>query len=327
MLVLWEDLGYNRNDIINGGDRMQNFLTVGQQVLILFILIMIGFVLGKKKIIGDGAAKALSDIALLLATPCVIALSFAREYDADVLKQLGIAIAVAVVIHLVAIGIAQLLYRKSTPRDRVMRAATVLSNAGFMGLPLQQAVLGEQGVFYGSAYVTVFTLTLWSYGLITMDSSSRRLSVKKLLVNPGIIGLCAGILILFLPIDLPELVRAPASHLAALNTPLPMLFIGYGLSKVELGKALRNKSYYAVCALRLLIVPAVAIGVLYLVGIRGTMLCSMAIAASAPIAAAVSMFADRFGQDTESAVNLVALSTVFSVITMPVFVALVQLVA
>ena len=306
---------------------MQNFLTVGQQVLILFILIMIGFVLGKKNIIGDGAAKALSDIALLLATPCVIALSFAREYDANVLKELGIALLVALVIHVVAIGAAELLYRKKTPRDRVLRASTVLSNAGFMGLPLQQAVLGEQGVFYGSAYVTVFTLTLWSYGLITMDSATRRLSVKRLLVNPGIIGLGIGILVLFLPIDLPELIHAPASHLAALNTPLPMLFIGYNLSKVNLGRALRNKSYYVACAIRLLIVPALAIGVLYLVGIRGTMLCSMAIASSAPVAAAVSMFADKFGQDTETAVNMVALSTVFSIVTMPVFVALVQMIA
>jgi len=306
---------------------MQNFLTVGQQVLILFILIMIGFVLGKKKIIGDGAAKALSDIALLLATPCVIVLSFAREYDANVLKELGIALLVALVIHIIAIGAAQLLYRKNTPRDRVLRAGAVLSNAGFMGLPLQQAVLGEQGVFYGSAYVTVFTLTLWSYGLITMDSSSRRLSVKKLLLNPGIIGLGVGIIVLFLPIDLPELVRAPVSHLAALNTPLPMLFIGYSLSKVHLGKALRNKTYYLAGAVRLLLIPAITIGALYLIGIRGTMLCSMAIAASAPVAAAVSMFSDRFGQDTETSVNLVALSTVFSVVTMPVFVALVQTIA
>lgn len=306
---------------------MQNFLTVGQQVLVLFILIMVGFVLGKKKIIGDTAAKALSDIALLLATPCVIILSFNRKFETAVLKELGIALLVALVIHIVAIGIAQLLYRKNTSRDRVLRAATVLSNAGFMGLPLQQAVLGEQGVFYGSAYVTVFTLTLWSYGLITMDSGSRRLSLRKLLLNPGIIGLGVGILVLFLPVELPELLRAPASHLAALNTPIPMLFIGYSLSKVDLGKALRTPFYYVTSLVRLLVVPTIGIGVLYLIGVRGTLLVSMAIAGSAPIAAAVSMFSDKYGQDTEASVNLVALSTVFSVITMPIFVALVQSIA
>ncbi len=306
---------------------MQNVLTVGQQVLILFLLIMVGFLLGKKNILGEKSAKALSDIALLLASPCVIALSFDKEFDVAVLREMGKAIAVAAGIHLIAIVVAQLLYRKDEPRDRVLRASTVLSNAGFMGLPLQQAVLGEQGVFYGAAYVTVFNLALWSYGLMTMERTQRRVSVRQLVLNPGVLGLVAGLIILFLPFDLPEIVRAPMSHLAALNTPVPMLFIGYSLSKVNLGQALRNKSYYAACAVRLLLVPAISIGCLYLIGVRGTLLCSMAIAASAPIAAAVSMFAGKFHQDTQTSVNLVALSTVFSVVTMPLFVSLVQAIA
>ncbi len=306
---------------------MENFLTVGQQVLILFLLIAAGYVLGKKGVITEVSAKTLSDIALLLATPCVIALSFEREFSVDVLKELGKALVVTAAIHLIAIGIARVLYRRDTSRTRVLRLAAVLSNAGFMGLPLQQAVLGTQGVFYGAAYVTMFNLVLWSYGVITMDRGERRLSAKKMLLSPGVIGLAAGLLILVLPVELPALVRAPISHLAALNTPIPMLFTGYYLSKVDLVHALRKKEYYAASAVRLLLVPTITIGLLYLVGIRGTLLSSMAISASAPVAAAVLMFADRYKQDTETAVNLVALSTVFSVVTMPVLVALVQLIA
>ncbi len=306
---------------------MANFWTVGQQVLILFLLIIVGYILGKKKILGEVSGKAIADISLLLSTPCVIALSFERECSAAVFKELGTAMLVAAVIHLVAIGVAQLLYRTDSPRDRVLRAGTVLSNAGFMGLPLQQAVLGEQGVFYGSAYVTVFTLTLWSYGLITMDRQSRRLSARKIVQNPGVIGLGVGLLILLLPAELPAIIRSPMSHLAALNTPLPMLFIGYSLSQVELKQVFRNPTYYLACAVRLLLVPAVAVGVLYLVGVRGVLLSSMSIAACTPVAAAVSMFSEKYGQDTEAASDMVALSTVFSVITMPVFVALVQEIA
>ncbi len=306
---------------------MEYFLTVGQQVLILFVLILAGYVLGKKNIIGETGAKTLSDVALLLATPCVIALSFEREFSWSVLRELGVALVVGIAIHLVAVGIAQLIYRKDTPRDRVLRLATVLSNAGFMGLPLQQAVLGDQGVFYGAAYVTALNLTLWSYGLLTMDRSTRRFSPRKMLLSPGVIGLVAGLIILVLPTQLPPLIRTPISHLAALNTPIPMLFTGYYLSKVDLGCALRKKEYYAACAVRLLLVPIVTVGLLYLVGIRGTLLSSMAISASAPIAAAVSMFASKYDQDTETSVNLVALSTVFSVATMPVLVTLVQFIA
>ncbi|MBP3435296.1 MAG: AEC family transporter [Clostridia bacterium] len=306
---------------------MEYFLTVGQQVLILFVLILCGYALGKGKVIGDTGAKAMSDVTLLLASPCVIALSFEREFSWTVVRELGMALLLGVGIHLVAIGLAQALYRKDAPRDRVLRMATVLSNAGFMGLPLQQAVLGGDGVFYGAAYVTAFNLTLWTYGLMTMDRSSTRISARKILINPGVIGLVAGVVILVLPVQLPPLIRTPVAHLAALNTPVPMLFIGYSLSKVQLGKILRDKTYYIACAIRLLAVPAITVGMLYLVGVRDTLLLSMAISASAPVAAAVSMFAGKYEQDTETAVNLVALSTVFSVVTMPVFVSLVKLIA
>lgn len=306
---------------------MEYFLTVGQQVLILFVLIFVGYVLGKTKIIGDTGAKTLSDVALLLATPCVIALSFEREFSWTVLRDLGVALVVGIGIHLIAVGLAQVIYRKDTPRDRVLRLATVLSNAGFMGLPLQQAVLGDQGVFYGAAYVTALNLTLWSYGLLTMDRSTRRVSPRKMLFTPGVIGLVVGVIILVLPMRLPALIREPIAHLAGLNTPIPMLFTGYYLSKVDLKRALCNKSYYVACAVRLILVPVVTVGLLYLMGIRGTLLSSMAISASAPIAAAVSMFASKYDQDTETSVNLVALSTVFAVVTMPVFVTLVGFIA
>ncbi len=304
-------------------EAIHNFLTVGQQVLILFILILIGYVLGKKHILGEKANKAMSDVALLLSTPCVIALSFEKEFSVAVVKDMGIALLVAAAIHVVAIVVAQVCFRGDDARSRVLRTGTVLSNAGFMGLPLQRAVLGEAGVFYGSAYVTAFTLTLWSYGLLTMDRSSK-LSVRKLLLNPGVLGLAAGAVILVMPWELPELLRSPMQHIANLNTPLPMLVIGYGLSRVDLKNALRKPLYYGASAVRLLLVPLLGMGVLYLCGVRDTLLISMSISATAPVAAGVSMFADKFGQDRETAVNMVALSTVFSVITMPVLVALVQ---
>ena len=306
---------------------VNNFLTVGQQVLILFILVITGYILGKKNIIGESAGKALSDIALLLSTPCVIIKSFYEQRSSALgMLDFGKAMAAAIGVHIVAIVIAQLVYRKDSSKNRVLRASAVLSNAGFMGLPLQRALLGTTGVFYGAAYVTVFTLTLWTYGLFTMDKGARP-SVRKLMVNPGVIGLTLGIVVFLIPFDLPEIVQAPIAHLAALNTPIPMLFIGYCLSKVDLGAALRSPFYYAASAVRLLAVPIVVIGVLFLAGVRGDLLCSMAIAGCAPTAAAVSMFAKRYGQDAETSSNLVALTTVFSVVTMPLVVAAVQAIA
>lgn len=306
---------------------LENFLTVGQQVLILFVLIAIGFVLGKRNIITEKGGKVCADLALFLATPCVIINSFQREYSAQVLKELLLALAIGFGLHVVGIVLAHIVYRKDDAATRIYRAATVLSNAGFMGLPLQQAVLGDKGVLYGAAYVVAMTVTQWSYGLLIMDKSGGRVPVRKLLFNPGMIGLIAGLLLFVCRITLPELIGAPVRHLAALNTPLPMLFAGYYLSRVDMKKALGNRANYGALAMRLILVPVVSVALMYLCGIRGLLLVSMTIPATAPVAVGVAMFADRYHQDAETAVNLVAISTLLSVVTMPLIVAGTQLIA
>lgn len=304
-----------------------NFLTVGQQVLILFVLVLIGFILGKKNIITDKGGKICSDLALLVATPCVIIKSFQREYSTELLRELLIALVVAFGLHVVAIVITHIVYRKDTPTTRVYRTSTVLSNAGFMGLPLQQAVLGDQGVMYGATYVVAMSVTMWSYGLLIMDRSSGKVPVRKMVFSPGMIGLVVGLLLFICRITLPEIVLTPLQHLGNLNTPLPMLFTGYYLSKVNMKQALKNRGDYGALAMRLLVVPAISIALMYACGIRGVLLLSMAVASTAPTAVAVAMFADRYHQDAETSINLVALSTLFSVVTMPLILAAVQLVA
>lgn len=303
---------------------IENFLLVGQQVLILFVLIAVGFVMGKRGIIGAGRARLLADVALMVATPCVIVRSFSN-ISADRLPDLLVAVAVCFLIHGVFIAVAHLIFRGKEPRDRVLRLAAVLSNAGFMALPLQEAVLGTDGVFYGSAFVVVFNLILWTYGFATMNRKGGGVSVAKLLFNPGLIGLLGGIAVMLLPFPLPAVVADPINHLANLNTPLPMLFIGYYLSTVDFSKVLKRPIYFAACAVRLLVAPVVAGAVMYAIGVRGALFISMMIAATAPVATSVTMFAARYDGDNETAVNVVALSTLLSLITMPLLVALAQL--
>ena len=188
----------------------ESFWTVGQQVLVLFLLIGVGFVCGRLKLLNAGAVKCLADVVLYVAFPCVIVQSFMRRFDPSMLRGLLAAGAAALAVHVVSILIAHLVFRdKDEARRRVLRFCTVFSNAGYMALPLQSALLGETGVFYGAAYVAVFNLVLWSYGLVTMSGEKTGLSAKKLLLNPGVIGLAAGLLVFLLSIPVPEVVAAP----------------------------------------------------------------------------------------------------------------------
>lgn len=306
---------------------MENILTVGKQVLILFILIAVGYMCAKGNILTDKGAKVLSDIALVIATPCVIIHSFQREFSVELLWGLLLSFGGACLTQAAAIAVAHLFYRGREARTLVFRMGTVFSNSGFMGLPLQQALLGDIGVFYGSLYVVVFNLLLWTYGKVTMTGEKSGFSFKKLLFTPGVVGLLLGLVVFFLPFDLSDIVSVPISHLAALNTPLPMLFIGYYLSTVDFKTSLKSKELFAAIGMRLLVAPVAGIALLYLVGIRGALLVSLAIACCAPVAAAVPMFAARYDGDVKTAVNLVSVSTVFSFLSMPVIVALTQLIA
>lgn len=307
---------------------IDNFIVISQQIIILFVLVVAGFVCGKAKLINEQGIKSCTNIVLYLATPCVIISSFIRKFSNALLGDLLISLALSFLIHFVAIVVANVAFpaKNRTDKSAVMHYAVVFSNAGYMGLPLQAALLGEEGVFFGASYVAVFNIMCWTYGLWCMSKESGSFSAKRL-INPGVISVIIGIVIFMFSIPVHPNIRIALTHLGNLNTPVPMLIIGYYLSKANLSSALKNKSVYAVASLRLILVPIISLGLMYILGIRSTMLVSMTIGAAAPVATATSMFALLFGRDEQTSVNLVSVTTVLSLVTMSVIVAFAQTIA
>ena len=304
---------------------LSSFLNVGQQVLALFILIGVGALLTKLGMITDGGARAMTDVVLYAVTPCVIINAFQREYRPELLGGLLTALLAALAVMLFSVLLAELLYRrKDIERGVVLKFAVVFSNCGFMALPLQEAVLGEDGVFYGAAFIAVFNIFMWTYGLIQM---SRRTSLKQALravVNPGVIGTAIGVLLFVFSVQLPLPLLSPVKLLAALNTPVPMLVIGHHLMKSDLRRVLRDRDAYIAMAIRLILLPLAAMGVMLLCGVDSTVLCSVVIAVSAPVAAFTTMMALKYGRDAQLATGIVSASSLFSLITMPLVIGLTQ---
>ncbi|MBQ9977977.1 MAG: AEC family transporter [Clostridia bacterium] len=302
-----------------------NFLTVFIQVLTLFLFMAFGFVGGKRKIITPGGSKVVADIVLMFVTPCVIINSFRRPFNSGELKKLLLCFALILAIHAVSIAVAHLIFKgDDEKRKRVLRFATVFSNAGYMGLPLQEAVLGADGLFYGSIYVSVFNIVVWTYGILCMSGDRKLLSGKKVLFNPGILGTIIGFIIFIFSINIDGIIGDVVSGMSVLNTPLAMIVIGFYLSQSDIVKTFKDKSVYGVALLRLIVLPLVALFALWFMGIRGPMLVALTIGASAPTAAATSMFATKFDTDTNLSVNVVTFTTILSILTMPLIVALAQ---
>lgn len=307
---------------------LQSFQIVGLQVLILFVLIAVGFTARKVKILTTEGIKCITELMLYVVTPCLFINSFQQEYDPSLIKGFFIAAAAAIVCHLVAISLGILLIRdKDKARRSVFRFGIVFSNCGYMSLPLQQALLGKEAVFYGASYIAAFNIFLWTYGLALMCNGKERISVKKAILNPGTISVTVGLLLFFLQIDLPDIIGKPIEYLAALNTPVPMMIIGYHMANLNFKKVLRSKGEYIMLVTRLVVMPLLMLGVLYLAGIRGTLLISCVISASAPVAAMGTMYASKYGGEAELSASCVAISTLLSVITMTLIVGFASFVA
>lgn len=328
-------------------DFLDSFLAVAQKVGLLFIIIALGFLCQKIRLLTEEANKCMADIVMYFVTPCVIINAFSstmysRAELLGILKNIAVVAAVSVVLHTVMILSVYLLFRfRDEDRRRVMRFAAVFSNAGFIALPLAQALIDtpecHEGALYAAVFLAVFNIALWTWGLIDMSGERKAMNYKKILFNPGIIGVVIGLFIFTSPlymtvgntagIRLPSLVSDALSAMSALNLPLPMLMVGYYLGKADLLAALSDGWSYFCMAMRLVVFPMLTLGVLYLCGVRGNVLTVLVIGASAPVGATTTIFSAKFNRDTELSVRLVSLSTILSMITMPLIVGITQMIA
>lgn len=301
-----------------------SFLTIGQQVLILFLLIGVGFILGKLHVMDAQFSRSLSNLVLTLVVPCITIVSFQRPLEQESLSQFGTIMAISVVVHALNMLLAHGILRKKDELQPLLQFSVVFSNCAFMAYPLLTALLGASGVFLGSAYVAVFNVLTWTYGVVLMTGDRRQLSIKKAVLNPGVLGVVIGLALYLLQISLPTVILSPMQYISNLNTPLPMLIVGYQLSQVDLRHTLRSVRCWLSMVLRLVVVPLLTLGICLLIGTAPSVTLAVVITSSAPAAAALSMYAARFGKDTEFASSIVSTHTLFSALTMPLIVTLAQ---
>ena len=304
-----------------------SFILVSQQVFVLFALMAVGYACNRHKLLDERAVKGIVEVLVLVVTPCLIVHVFQRPYDSRLLAGLGWAFAAAIGAHILGIAASFLVRSRDGSRLSVLRYAVIFSNAGFMGLPLEQAVLGDMGVFYGAVYVVVFNLLCWSYGLVVMCGSLRDVRLRSLFVNPGSVGIALGLPLFLMSIKLPPMVGLPVKMLADVNTPMAMIVIGWYLAQADFKPVLRCGAAYLATGLRLLAIPFAVLGCMYAAyrlapGMDRTMAMAIVASSSAPAAALTTMLAARYSRDVPISVGIVTGTTFLSALTMPMVVGL-----
>ena len=307
---------------------LENFLMVGQHALILFILMGIGYCFGKSKLLAPEAVTGITNLVLYLVVPCSLISAFQLDLTAETLHDFLLSMLLAFVIVLACFFIPFFLLPEKDPiRKRIFCLAMALTNCNFMAFPLQTALIGPTGIFYGSAYATVCPLLFWTGGVAYLTGDANSFSWRKALCNPGIAGIALGLFFFFSGINLPPVLMTVVDDISAMNIPLPMLLIGYQLSQANLHHVVADRMSWVCALLRLVLLPLGALMVMYLVGVRGSVLIATTVAAACPAGTLVAMMAEKCNKGARLAAELVSFQTLLSVITMPLVVGLAETLA
>lgn len=308
---------------------LNNVYTSFIQVVILFVVAMVGFVCHKVGIYTDKASRLTTDLLFYIVAPAIIIRSFCgMEYNRSALTGLLLALLGGILFHVVGIIFSRILFNKGDKNTAcIFKYACCYGNVGYMALPLAQAILGDEGVFYCSVILVPFNILSFTHGVGIMQKKDEKgkISIKKLIVNPGVIGVAIGLPLFLLQVDLPQVIYAPVSYLADLNTPLAMVMFGTYLASADWKTLFSDKRIFGSALVKVILVPLITIGCLKLFGYGGTLLAACALSASAPTASNTVMFAAKYDRDTALASKVTAFISVLSILTMPVMIAIAQM--
>lgn len=301
----------------------------------LLLMMLPGAILKKTNLVSENFGRDISNMILYVAQPLLVLTAYIRPYSFGIAKRAGLVLILGILAHLLFALLSLLVFRRTEASKRtVLRFALVFSNAGYMGIPLIRYTLGEEAVIYASVYVVVFNLFMWTLGFFMYSGDRRYISVKNALFNTTSIATYMGLVIFFFnlygffPAD--GLIYECFVMLKDLVAPLSMFVIGFRLVDAFKSKHLIDLNLFSCIGLRLLLAPVAVFAFLFLFYKTGLCTDTMAISvvlisASTPAAAATSMLAEKFKGNGLYASMLVSLSTILSLVTMPLIALLLYL--
>jgi len=293
-----------------------------QQVGILFVLIVVGYVCGKTGVVTSEGKKVLSNFLIQAIVPAMIINAYLNmEFDPQILNNLLQAFGLSFGSILFAMFVAwMLLWKSKTPNKKLLWFAFSYSNAAYMGFPLVKGLFGDEGMLYASAFATVFNIIVWSVGYAVMSGETDKKKIVNTVVkSPVTCSVIVGILLYLCRVPVPEIFRTPIRMIGETTTPVSMVIIGVMIAESRLKSILANKEVWLTVAVRLVLIPAITFGSFYLFGIGGMVGSVILIQAACPTAATTSVLAIQFGHDESVGAGTVVLSTICSIVTLTVF--------
>lgn len=304
-----------------------------QQMIVLFIIMGIGFAAYKSNIITSETKGKLSSIVVNIANPALILSSVSGEAvnikNMELLKTLGIALVLYIVLIILAAIIPVFIGIEPSSRG-VYSAMTVFSNVGFMGFPIISEIYGNEALLYASIFLLPYNILIYTYGINLMDKGEKDRKGQGIqwrkIFNNGVIACIITILLFFIKLPVPYVAAKTIEMVSSLTAPLSMMVIGASLAAISAKEMITDVKLLLFVIIRQFILP-ISLSLLVFSVLSNRLLCGVCmIMLSTPVGSMTSMLAEEYNGNYELASKGVAITTIVSVISLPVVSYIVNLV-
>lgn len=296
-----------------------NYGIIFNQIAILFIIMIVGFIGSKLKIIDEGLNKGLSKLLISIALPCLILSTFDFSFSKAMAYNAALIFIITVGIFIFSIFLAKFLYVKyEKGEQQVLKFISIFSNCAFMGFPVVLSIYGKEGLFYTSIYNIAFNLIAWTYGVYLFSEKKDGESLKKVLVNPSMAATVIGVFVFIFSIKMPAPIQGTLSMIGSMTVPISMLVVGASLTNVKLIDLASGFQIYYVSFVRLLLIPIILFFVLRQLHLPQIIFDTVVILTAMPAATLSAIIGEAYGGDVELASKIIFVSTILSAVTIPI---------
>ncbi len=291
-------------------------------MLILLVIVIVGYVAGKLKYMGEDLDRRLSNIIIDITCPALILSSTMGGTLPDrrlILPLLGISFLTYLLLTVVAWFLPRFLTHRIEDRGPV-GFALMFGNVGFIGYPIVDAIFGHQAVFYAAILNVVNTLSVFTIGVMLVNGEKQRLAFQpKVLVSSPMIAAYLAILIVALGVDnIPDIISQPITMIGNITVPGALLIIGSSMSRLSWHTMLGSRVVYSTTVFRLLILPLILYAIFRILGFDTLVVNINTLIIAMPVATYGTILCLRYGRDTTLITEITFISTLLSVVTIPI---------
>lgn len=302
---------------------MNEFWILMEQIELFVIYMLVGVILIKSNVLTQTTIEVLARFVLKLALPLLIFTNTINGVDRTTLFQTLPVIGLAVIIYFLAyfllLGMSNFFHLSGNVKN-VYRALGMFGNIGFMGIPIISSIFPENGMLYISLFTIVDQLILWTLGVkltTPCNGEKERFNPKKL-INPATVAIVSAVLVILLNISIPSVCNIALSKIGAAATPLAMIYLGGIFACMDIYKYAKKLEFYGIVLIKMVVFPLLLFELFRIFPITKEIRMTAALLAAMPSMSSIVMMAKISGSEGEYAVGGISVTTIFSILTLPV---------